>query len=101
MHAPFRFTKAVGVSPSISIVALLMPAVSPTSTSVTSTFQPRDSAQRWYVDEHVCPVAGFRAACPALMLKMQFFYPGSVRNTLSSSASNSLKKRAMSRSISL
>src|SRR5213593_4674957 len=86
----------------MSIVALLMPATSPWSTSVASTSQPRDLAHAWYIlmsmlaqSQDSVPPA------PALRLRMQLLRScGPLRKTFSSSASRSLKNLARSPSSS-
>src|ERR1039457_5179044 len=80
------------------MVILLRPAVSPVSASVTSTSQPRDSAQRVYMRESISAQSCASVPpAPALMLRMQFFRScGPFRKTFSSSESSSLKYLARS-----
>ena len=77
-------------------VALLMPAVSPGSTSVTSTCQPRVSAQRWYMRRSMFAQSHDSVPpAPALMLMMQLLLSWRpLRKTFSSSESSSLKNLA-------
>src|ERR1035437_5253374 len=81
------------------MVTLLRPAVSPVSASVTSTSQPRDSAQRVYMRESISAQSCDSVPpAPELMVKMQFFLScGPLRNSFNSSASSSLKNFARSR----
>src|SRR5471032_2083242 len=83
----------------MSMVMLLRPAVSPVSASVTSTSQPRDSAQRVYMRESISAQSCDSVPpAPELMVKMQFFLScGPLRNNFNSSASSSLKNFARSR----
>ena len=80
----------------MSIVALLMPAPSPGSASVTSTSQPRASAQRWYMRRSMFAQSHDSVPpAPALMLRMQLLLScRPLRKTFSSSASSSLKNLA-------
>src|SRR6185437_5444392 len=77
---------------------LFNPAPSPSSASVTSTFQPRASAQRVYMRESISVQSCASVPpAPALMLKMQLLLScGPVRKTFSSSDSSSLKYFARS-----
>src|SRR5271169_3095324 len=70
-----------------------MPAVSPESMSVTSTCQPRASAQRWYMRRSMFAQSHDSVPpAPALMLTMQLLLSWRpLRKTFSSRESSSLK----------
>ena len=77
----------------MTMVALLMPAVSPGRTSLTSTCQPRVSAQRWYMRSNMFAQSQDSVPpAPALMFMMQLLLSClPLRNTFNSSESSSLK----------